>query len=105
MTVETTFEVNLIPHSENHWDVVSARYEAKELHIKFQDGTSGTLSITEFPELSDATDVDFEDLEVSPCGLILENERIEWDCAEAGLYRLIQAQNIAATVANLPLRS
>jgi hypothetical protein len=28
-------------------------------------------------------------LQVSPSGLILENERIEWDYAEAGLYRMI----------------
>ena len=89
MTTEAMFDVLLVPHIENHWDIVSARYENDRLHIVFQDNTSGSIPVSQFPALSEATEADFADLEVSPCGLILENDRIEWDYAEAGLYRLI----------------
>ncbi len=92
MTVEATFEVQLIPHIENHWDIVSARYEAGSLYVKFKDGTDGSIAISEFPALAEATEADFNNLEVSPCGLLLENEHIEWDYAEAGLYALINKQ-------------
>ncbi|MEL6856094.1 MAG: DUF2442 domain-containing protein [Cyanobacteria bacterium J06607_13] len=92
MIVEDSFDVKLIPHSENHWDIVAARYEEKMFYIEFQDGTSGAVPVSEFPELDAAIAADFDDLEVSPCGLILENERIEWDYAEAGLYKIVKSQ-------------
>ena len=90
MAVNTAFEAKIIPHTQNHWDIVNARYEAGSLHIEFQDGTQGSISIEKFPALSCATEADFKDLEVSPCGLLLENGTIEWDYAEAGLYKIIK---------------
>lgn len=90
MSTEEAFEARIISHADNHWDIVSARYESENLHINFQDGTSGSLAISQFPALVNASDEDFKDLQVSPCGLILENGRIEWDYAEAGLYKLIK---------------
>ncbi|MGB3670037.1 MAG: DUF2442 domain-containing protein [Phormidesmis sp.] len=92
MTIETTFEAQLISHTDNHWDIVSAHYEANHLHIEFQDGTRGSIPLSQFPELNNATEADFQDLQVSPCGVILENDRIEWDYAEAGLYKLVRTQ-------------
>ena len=73
----------------DYWNIVSAKYEFGKLHIHFQDGTSGALSTDQFPALANASEEDFKDLQVSPRGLILENDRIEWDYAEAGLYKLI----------------
>lgn len=89
MTTETTFEARLIPHTDNHWDITSARYESGNLYVEFQDGTSGTIPTSQFPALANATETDFADLQVGPCGVLIENGHIEWDCAEAGLYRLI----------------
>ena len=89
MTVNAAFEAKIVPHTQNHWDIVCARYEAGSLHIEFQDGTQGSILIDEFSELCQATEADFKDLEVSPCGLLIENENIEWDCAEAGLYKIV----------------
>ncbi len=94
MSTEAVFEARLISHTDSHWDIVSARYETGNLHIKFQDGTGGSLSISQFPALVNASDEDFKDLQVSPCGLILENDRIEWDYAEAGLYKLIRDSEV-----------
>lgn len=90
MSTKTVVEARIIPHVDNHWDIVSARYQNGSLHIKFQDGTEGAVSTAQFSALADATEADFDDLQVSPCGLILENDRIEWDYAEAGLYGLIR---------------
>lgn len=103
MSTDTTFEVRLVPHSESHWDIVSARYSDGNLHIEFQDKTNGSVPISEFPELTRATDVDFESLEVSPCGLLLENENIEWDCAEAGLYKMVKAKSEDVDCPNPPV--
>lgn len=91
MTTETTFEAKLISHTQNHWDIVSACYQDGCLHVEFQDGTSGAIPVSQFSALATATEKDFEDLQVSPCGVLIENERIEWDYAEAGLYRLINS--------------
>lgn len=91
MTTDITFGARLIPHTQNHWDIISARYQNGCLHIEFQDGTSGAISISQFSALATATEKDFEDLQVSPCGILIENDRIEWDYAEAGLYRLINS--------------
>jgi hypothetical protein len=85
-----SFEVNIVPRSDDHWDIVTAYYEAGQLHIEFKDGTTGSIPTSQFPALASATDADYQDLQVSPSGLILENDRIEWDYAEAGLYRLIK---------------
>ncbi|MEL7068339.1 MAG: DUF2442 domain-containing protein [Cyanobacteria bacterium J06581_3] len=93
MSTETSFEVRLVPHANNHWDIVSARYEKGNLHIEFQDKTRGSIPVSHFPTLSRASDADFDNLEVSPCGLILENENIEWDYAEAGLYKIVKSMN------------
>ena len=73
----------------DHWEIVNANYEKGEFHLEFKDGTQGQLATTQFSALAHATEADFEDLQVSPCGLILENDSIEWDYAEAGLYQLI----------------
>lgn len=94
MSIETVFEAKIIPHTDNHWDIVSARYSAGELYIQFQDGTEGSLPISYFPALVNATDTDFADLQVSPCGLIIENERLEWDYSEAGLYKLVTQNRV-----------
>ncbi|MEM9979399.1 MAG: DUF2442 domain-containing protein [Cyanobacteria bacterium P01_D01_bin.2] len=82
-------EMNVIARSPDHWEIVSAYYASGELHIEFEDGTKGALAAKYFSALTNATEVDFEDLQVSPCGLILENNSIEWDYAEAGLYQLV----------------
>ncbi len=96
MTVEeAAFEVQIIPHTKNHWDIISARYEAGSLHIEFKDGTVGAVTISKFPALAGATEADFDHLEVGPCGLLLEHGDIEWDYAEAGLYALIKKQTAA----------
>ncbi len=89
MTAKMISEAKLIPHAQNHWDIVSACYQEGCLHVEFQDGTSGAIPISQFSALATATQKDFEDLQVSPCGLLIESDRIEWDCAEAGLYKLI----------------
>ncbi len=92
MTTETIFEAQIVPHTENHWDIASARYEDNSLHVEFQDGTSGAIPISQFSALANATEADFADLQVSPCGVLIENDHIEWDYAEAGLYQLINPQ-------------
>lgn len=79
----------LIKHLSAHWNITSARYEDGNLHIEFQDGTRGIILISQFSALANATAADFEDLQVSLCGLLIENGHIEWDYAEAGLYQLI----------------
>jgi hypothetical protein len=91
MTAQTprTTEARIIARTDDHWDIVSARYENGELHIEFKDGTKGSIPTSHFPALANATDADFDDLQVSPSGLILENDNLEWDYAEAGLYKLI----------------
>jgi hypothetical protein len=93
MTAHTpqTTEVRIVARSDDHWDIISAHYRNGELHIEFKDGTQGSISTSQFPALASATDTDFDDLQVSPCGLILENANITWDCAEAGLYELISS--------------
>jgi Protein of unknown function (DUF2442) len=90
MTTLYSFEINLLPRTDDHWEIVQARYEAGQFHLEFKDGTTGSISTSQFPALASATDTDYQDLQVSPSGLILENERIEWDYAEAGLYRIIK---------------
>jgi hypothetical protein len=94
MTTLNSFEVNLLPHTDDHWDIVNAYYEAGRFHIEFKDGTAGSILTSRFSGLSAATAADFQDLQVSPSGLILENARIEWDYAEAGLYRMIKPDSI-----------
>jgi hypothetical protein len=89
MSTLKSFEINLSPHTEDHWDIVNAYYEAGQFHIEFKDGKEGSIPTSRFPALALATDADYQDLQVSPSGLILENGRIEWDYAEAGLYRII----------------
>jgi hypothetical protein len=89
MSTLKSFETNLLQRNEDHWDIVNAYYEAGQFHIEFKDGTKGSIPTSRFPALASATDADYQDLQVSPSGLILENGRIEWDCAEAGLYRII----------------
>lgn len=93
MTTLKSFDINLVPRTDDHWDIVSAHYEVSQFHIEFKDGTTGTIPTSHFPALADATDVDYQDLQVSPSGLILENERIQWDYAEAGLYRIIKTES------------
>lgn len=93
MNTRQSFEVNLVPRTDEHWDIVSARYEAGLFLIEFKDGTSGAIPTSLFPALADATDSDYQDLQVSPSGLILENQRIEWDLAEAALYQIIQSHS------------
>jgi hypothetical protein len=88
-TIETTFEARIISHTETHWEITHAHYADGSLHIEFKDGTSGAIPISRFPAIAHATATDFEDLQVSPCGLLIENDHIEWDYAEAGLYQLI----------------
>ncbi len=101
MTVNTAFEGKIIAHTQNHWDIVYARYESGSLYIEFQDGTKGFIPIERFPVLIQATEADFRDLEVSPCGLLLENENIEWDYAEAGLYKIISELPAYCSLASL----
>jgi Protein of unknown function (DUF2442) len=91
MTTLNSFEVNLLPHKDNHWEIVQAHYEAGQFYIEFKDGTTGSIPTSRFPALAGATEADYQGLQVSPSGLILENDRIEWDYAEAGLYRIIRA--------------
>jgi hypothetical protein len=90
MTTLNSFEVNLLPRTDDHWDIVAADYEAGQFQIEFKDGTVGSIPTSRFAALATATEADYQDLQVSPSGLILENERIEWDYAEAGLYRMIK---------------
>jgi Protein of unknown function (DUF2442) len=90
MTTLNSFEVNILPRTDDHWDIVAADYEAGQFHIEFKDGTVGSIPTSRFAALATATEADYQDLQVSPSGLILENERIEWDYAEAGLYRMIK---------------
>jgi hypothetical protein len=90
MATLNSFEVNLLPRTDEHWDIVEAYYEAGQFHIKFKDGTTGSILTSRFPALVSATDADYQDLQVSPSGLILENGQIEWDYAEAGVYRIIK---------------
>jgi hypothetical protein len=85
-------EISLLQRTEDHWDIISAYYEAGYLHLEFKDGTTGSVSTSLFPALESATEDDYQDLEVSPSGLILENGRIEWDYAKAGLYRIIKPE-------------
>lgn len=82
----------LMPQHDNHWNITHARYENGSLHVEFQDGTSGSIPIGQFPALANATESDFADLRISPCGLLIENDHIEWDYAEAGLYQIINSQ-------------
>ena len=93
MTTQPVIETNVVARDSDHWEIVSANYENGEFHIEFKDGTQGTLAVKQFPALVNATDIDFEELQVSPCGLILENDSIEWDYAEAGLYQLVVERN------------
>jgi hypothetical protein len=90
MTALNPFEVNILPRTDDHWDIVAAYYEAGHFHIEFKDGTVGSIPTSRFAVFATATAADYQDLQVSPSGLILENERIEWDYAEAGLYRMIK---------------
>jgi hypothetical protein len=90
MTTLNSFEVNILPRTDDHWDIVTAYYEAGQFHIEFKDGTVGAIPTSRFAALATAIEADYQDLQVSPSGLILENERIEWDYAEAGLYRMIK---------------
>lgn len=90
MTTLNSFEVHLLPHTDNHWEIVKDHYEAGKFHLEFKDGTTGSIPTSRFSALADAIEADYQDLQVSPSGLILENERIEWDYAEAGLYRIIK---------------
>jgi hypothetical protein len=92
MTTLNSFEVNLLPRTDDDWDIVKAHYEAGQFHLEFKDGTTGAIPTSRFPALASATGADYQDLQVSPSGLILENERIEWDYAEAGLYRIIKSE-------------
>jgi hypothetical protein len=92
MTTLNSFEINLLPRTDDDWDIVKAHYEAGQFHLEFKDGTTGAIPTSRFPALASATDADYQDLQVSPSGLILENERIEWDYAEAGLYRIIKSE-------------
>ena len=89
MTTQPVIETNIVERAYYHWEIVNARYEDGAFHIEFKDGTQGKLAVAQFSALAHATEADFEDLQVSPCGLILENDSIEWDYAEAGLYQLI----------------
>ena len=93
MTTQPVIETNIVERTFDHWEIVTAHYENDEFHIKFKDGTQGTLAVRQFPALANATEIDFAALQVSPCGLILENDSIEWDYAEAGLYQLIVESN------------
>jgi Protein of unknown function (DUF2442) len=92
MTTLNSFEVNLLPRTDDYWDIVNAHYEAGQFHLEFKDGTTGSIPTSRFSGLASATDADYQDLQVSPSGLILENERVEWDYAEAGLYRIIKSE-------------
>jgi Protein of unknown function (DUF2442) len=91
MTAETS-EARIIPHTNTHWEIIRAYYEGGSLYAEFQDGTGGAIPVSQFSALANATKEDFEDLQVSPCGLLIENGHVEWDCAEAGLYKLINSQ-------------
>lgn len=93
MTTQPIIETSIVERASDHWEIVNANYENGEFHIEFKDGTQGQLAVKQFPALVDATEADFEDLQVSPCGLILENDAIEWDYAEAGLYQLVVEVN------------
>jgi hypothetical protein len=84
--------MNILPRTDDHWDIVDAYYEAGQFHIEFKDGTVGRIPTSQFAALAEATEADYQDLQVSLSGLILENERIEWDYAEAGLYRMIKPE-------------
>jgi hypothetical protein len=90
MTTLNSFEINVLPRTDDHWDIVDAYYADGRFHLEFKDGTVGAIPTSAFAGLAIATETDYEDLQVSPSGLILENERIAWDCAEAGLYRMIK---------------
>jgi Protein of unknown function (DUF2442) len=91
MTTESS-EARIMSHTNTHWEITRAWYEGDSLHVEFQDGTGGTIPVSQFSALANATKEAFEDLQVSPCGLLIENGHIEWDCAEAGLYKLINSQ-------------
>ena len=83
-----------IEHASFDWDIVSAHYESGHFYLKFHDGSQGKIPVAEFPALAAATESDFESLQVSPCGLILEVGDIEWDYAEAGLYGILNGQAV-----------
>lgn len=93
MTTQSVIEPNIVERTSDHWEIVNANYENGEFHIEFKDGTQGKLAVTQFSGLANATEADFEDLQVSPCGLILENDDIEWDYSEAALYQLVVDSN------------
>lgn len=81
-----------IPPTEEKWDITDARYSSGEFHVEFRDGTQAQIPASEFPELSTATDADFQALDVSPSGLMIETDSVEWDCAEYGLYQIAKQQ-------------
>ena len=77
-----------LPARESNWDIKQARYGSGNFYVEFRDGTKGVIPTTEFPELGNATESDYQALDVSPAGLMIETENVDWDCAEYGLYQL-----------------
>ena len=96
-TPRTMSKAKEIPTTQAKWDIKTAQYNSGSFQVEFRDGTMGTIPISEFPELSTATEADFQELDVSPAGLMIETENVEWDCAEFGLYQI-------ATQATLPVQ-
>jgi hypothetical protein len=64
MAIQPVIEPNIVERTSDHWEIVSANYENGEFHIEFKDGTKGTVAVNQFPALANATDVDFEALQV-----------------------------------------
>ena len=100
MTLKSELEeIRLVQRRDDHWEIVEGHYASGQFHLCFKDGTEGAIATSEFPALASASDADFQDLQVRRSGLILENDRIEWDCAEAGLYRLIKFGSLTGAIA------
>ena len=72
-----------------HWEIQSGHYADGAFHLKFHDGTSGSVSVSQFPELAIATEAELQSVQVSPSMLVITNDRIDWDYAESGLYGLV----------------
>jgi hypothetical protein len=85
MTTLNSFEVNLLPRTDDHWDIVKAHYEAGQLHIEFKGGTIGSIATSRFPALASAIDTDYQDLQVSLSRLSYPN----WFCSMLRSVRFI----------------
>jgi hypothetical protein len=43
MTTSNSFEINVLPRTDDQWDIVDVYYEAGRFHLEFKDGTVGAI--------------------------------------------------------------